>query len=96
MPGSRINSETRRIVVRLLTCFTIPEVATLAGISESSIRRIVKCYEETGELDLPKPDKSNCGRKPILDDEDREVRISKFTNIVVVLDPARYSYTNNM
>jgi transposase len=48
------------------------EVAAICGISESSVRRIGKVYDETGRID-PVPGGAKPGRKPILDKDDHKV-----------------------
>ena len=75
MPGSPIAPDTRRIVVQLLTAFEPKHVASLTGISESSVCRIWKIFLDTGDH-LPLPDVNKRGRKPILDSDDHEVSCS--------------------
>jgi transposase len=72
MPGPIIQTDARRMVMRMLMLYPLSEVAEISGISESSTRRIAKAFELTGSFEpIPRPGKR--GRKPILDEADHKV-----------------------
>ena len=72
MPGPPIPVDSRRIVVRMLLENTPKDVAKFTGYSESSIRRILRVFEETGSFETI-PDQAKRGRKKKLDESDVEV-----------------------
>lgn len=53
--------------------YTVSEVVDATRISESSVRRVLRAFTETGStISLPRSTK--LGRRKILDDEDSEER----------------------
>jgi hypothetical protein len=69
-----ISSDLKRAAVRMCRVLPISTVALLLGISEITIRRTLKLYEETGDV-IPIPTGRKRGRKPILSEDDLKVSI---------------------
>lgn len=73
MGRNKVSAELKRISVRLSRVFPIPIVAILLEISDDTVRRAVQLHEVSGDI-LPIPTGAPRGRRPILTEEDRQVR----------------------
>jgi transposase len=70
--GPAIHLDIKRAAVRLNHFFNAKETAYFLGISEDTVRRAVKQFQETGDVSAPSKGVKR-GRKPILDEGDLSV-----------------------
>jgi transposase len=70
--GAPIHPEIKRAAVRLNQFFSTQMASYFLGVSEDSVRRAVKLFEETGDVVNPGTGKKR-GRKPLLNEGEREV-----------------------
>jgi hypothetical protein len=73
--GAQIHPDVKRAAVRLSEFFSPQMVAYFLSISEDTVCRSVKLYEETGDVVNPVKGAKR-GRKPLLNEGEREVSLS--------------------
>ena len=79
--GSPVHPDVKRAAIRLCQFFSPQATACFLGISDDTVRRALKLYEETGDVLSPSTGIKR-GRKPMLNEG--ELAVSKL--VMSVLD----------